>query len=822
MAKLPITVAADPTEESFGNRPKMATDTNSGTINLTGEGDNAALAAKDFGEAGDILDKQQAQQDNLQIAYASADFINKHNDVMNNLQSVDNPSDIAPTYQQGSADAMNAAAQQISNPAARAKFLSNTSVDIARGGAAVNNIAREKTNSMAAANYDTYSTNLMQTISGAAAAGAPPSAVASNLAATMNVAQASVQAGQMTPLQGQQYMQKTQQAAAETYLQGLKDPKVAMGIINDARASWYNAQGSQDASGNVDLNATAQAAATAHGGAATDIIKTMAIESNFNPKAVNGSSVGIGQFQPGTAKALGIDPTNPQQSVDGIARLNQQNATALMTGLGRPPTPAETYLAYNQGAAGATALLKNPNAQAVDVLAQVYSKSSNPQGAALMAIKENGGDPNMTAAQFAQKQEDRFNAAPTTAPGSVPQSQSAMNASKLPDSWILKSIPAEKIPQLMNQFQAKADQNDYNTGYNNMTKAATPAAVMAAANDPKLTDQAQANLQADAAKMIKQNTTDPMQMSLGNGTAQPIQDFSDPQKAAVAIANRLPIAQVNATNWNTNTNLLSVGEAKAMTTSLQKMPVEAQVAYYGNMAKSLSANPGAYDSVIGQLRPHSPATAVAGNLAANPSQVQTTDSGFFGMGAKQVTGSAAATTILMGEQYFNAMKNTDGESPKKNAIADEVPSDKTILTYMQSEYGNAFANNPQAFNDALETTKAYVAGTIIQNGKITDQLSGGNGTLIKEAMHVAIGNPTSSNGNTIVAPFGISTSNLKDQLHSQTISAIKAAGGTPPDNLGGITYVQTPDPYQYLVMNGSTQYSVKGRPIGRVTIANQQ
>jgi hypothetical protein len=48
-------------------------------------------------------------------------------------------------------------------------------------------------------------------------------------------------------------------------------------------------------------------------------------ESKFNPDAVSTTNaVGIAQFEPTTAAELGIDPTDPEQSLDGAARLDRE------------------------------------------------------------------------------------------------------------------------------------------------------------------------------------------------------------------------------------------------------------------------------------------------------------------------------------------------------------------------------------------------------------------------------------------------------------------------------------------------------------------
>jgi hypothetical protein len=121
------------------------------------------------------------------------------------------------------------------------------------------------------------------------------------------------------------------------------------------------------------------------------LARTYQIESGGNPNAQNPKSSAGGGFQfiDSTAKAYGLtDKTDLGASADAAARLARDNAAALRGVLGRDPTAAELYLAHQQGGGGASALLSNPNARAVDVV-----------GAD--AVRLNGGDPNMTAGEFA-------------------------------------------------------------------------------------------------------------------------------------------------------------------------------------------------------------------------------------------------------------------------------------------------------------------------------------------------------------------------------------------------------------------------------------
>lgn len=65
--------------------------------------------------------------------------------------------------------------------------------------------------------------------------------------------------------------------------------------------------------------------ATAHNIRPELLAAALYSESNFNPKAESpAGAIGIAQFEPKTAASLGIDPTNADQSIDGMAKLLSQ------------------------------------------------------------------------------------------------------------------------------------------------------------------------------------------------------------------------------------------------------------------------------------------------------------------------------------------------------------------------------------------------------------------------------------------------------------------------------------------------------------------
>jgi hypothetical protein len=133
------------------------------------------------------------------------------------------------------------------------------------------------------------------------------------------------------------------------------------------------------------------------------------IESNGDPSARNGSSTGIFQFQPQTFESVGGgDINNVADQTRAAIQLAQRNSESLAPALGRDPTTAELYLAHQQGAAGAAALLTAP--PEVSAIAALEG-AGVPPDTARASIVGNGGSPSMTAGQFVQKWADRYNEA---------------------------------------------------------------------------------------------------------------------------------------------------------------------------------------------------------------------------------------------------------------------------------------------------------------------------------------------------------------------------------------------------------------------------
>jgi len=167
--------------------------------------------------------------------------------------------------------------------------------------------------------------------------------------------------------------------------------------------------------------------------------RTAFIESRGNPNAKNSKSSagGLFQFIDGTAKQYGVkDRFDPVQATDGAVDLAVDNKRKLTAALGREPTGAELYLAHQQGGTGASRLLSNPTAKAVDIV-----------GAE--AVRLNGGNADMTAGEFANLWLDKYNNTRTIPPTAGRPSDANAVASRAGEATQRAVAPTSSAPMTM-------------------------------------------------------------------------------------------------------------------------------------------------------------------------------------------------------------------------------------------------------------------------------------------------------------------------------------------------------------------------------------
>ena len=163
------------------------------------------------------------------------------------------------------------------------------------------------------------------------------------------------------------------------------------------------------------------------------INRTFQIESGGDPNAQSGSHAGLGQFSPALEARYGINESNrtdPAVQARALSQENAENHDALARALGHEPTPADYYLAHQQGVGGAVSHLSQPNLPAWQNMASTIEGREKGAGWAKQAIWGNmtpdmkaqfpGGVETVTSGDFARMWAQRFYNQPIQASGVLP------------------------------------------------------------------------------------------------------------------------------------------------------------------------------------------------------------------------------------------------------------------------------------------------------------------------------------------------------------------------------------------------------------------
>ena len=153
------------------------------------------------------------------------------------------------------------------------------------------------------------------------------------------------------------------------------------------------------------------------------------VESGKNPlaKNVKSSAKGLYQFIDSTAQQYGINaefgtPEYTMQETEAAKKFTTDNYNTLKSKLGRDPSHGELYLAHQQGADGAAKILSQPDQKAVDVLGRDE-------------VLNNGGNENMTAAEFASKWTSKFDNLDAEEKGLIQDQEQAAKSTEFADLY---------------------------------------------------------------------------------------------------------------------------------------------------------------------------------------------------------------------------------------------------------------------------------------------------------------------------------------------------------------------------------------------------
>lgn len=568
--------------------------------------------------------------------------------------------------------------------------------------------------------------------------------------------------------------------------------------------------------------------------------KISQVESGGNPNAVNKNSGAAGtfQFMTATGAQYGLsadDRFDPVKSRTAAGRLLSDNRTSLTQSLGRAPTAGELYLAHQQGAGGAAALLKNPDANAVDVVGE-------------KAVLQNGGTADMTAGEFAKKWNDKIgdrlasDLDPITrsklivhAENQIRRHQTSYQASlneRIKNSTVMAAqgvadpnppsaqdfVAAFGDEQGLNNYQQYQKTQQFAQDVNDV-QVMTPDEQRDLLNlhEPQAgadfsTSQERYQVLADAVEHVNQDrATDPVAYGQRAGIMPEDKlDLMNGQKLTEQLSQRESVSQIMADKFGTPEKVLNKDEAAFLSKQMQSMPASGRLQLLKSINDGVSS-PESYRMTMQQIRPDSPVTAVAGGFLGYQ-RLANFPGGWFS-DSEMVAPNTVATRLLQGEDLLNPPKNEKGENGVGKSFP--MPSDTTVDYDMRGAfnetYGAIFSGQPEQANQMYQATRAYYASLASEGGDFSGKA---NSTLYEQAMRDVVGRPVEQRNSIALPPWGMPEDIFLDSAKTRFDALKSERQDLSAINFDDVGLQNTPVMGRYVLRAGNGYLLDKsGRPI---------
>lgn len=569
-------------------------------------------------------------------------------------------------------------------------------------------------------------------------------------------------------------------------------------------------------------------------------------ESGGNPAAQNKEdakrtgdpSIGLSQFQPKTAAAYGIDPTDPDQSIKGQS-LYMRDLLKMFNG-----DYKKALAGYNWGQGnvqkaiakhGDNWLAKSP--QSVQNYVNNIMSNAGQSGSA-NAANAGGGQVNTATA-------NQNNA--NTGQAQVPSNPIMMAiVDKLPADKLIPMLHSAQtaINQQSQAYQSsiKATETDHMAAFSNGEQVQKPLTVGQyqqaygqAEGSQRFAEYQKAQrlgyeinsvrtMNVDQQRQVleghnpipgspgyalemqrkqvlaqaidqvnKARADDPMayQMSVVKmNNIKPI-DWNNSQAVGSELANRVGVAYTNQQNYGSPLMLLTKQEASNLAAGMNNMSSTEKLRYLGVIRSSVKDN-AAYRSIMQQIAPDSVVTSMAGMISTKEGTV--TVSRTFG-DDEAYRPAQVSQLMLEGEAILNPNKAAAGQDGKGGKFP--MPKESDFMMEFNNQIGNAFAGNPSAASSAMQGVKAYYLGKAAREGDMSDLI---NTKRMREAINAVTGGVSDINGSNVIRPWGMPEDIFKDRAKVIFDATIKNKGMTA--SYGGVT-LQNYGDGTYLVRSGT-------------------
>lgn len=305
-----------------------------------------------------------------------------------------------------------------------------------------------------------------------------------------------------------------------------------------------------------------------------------------------------------------------------------------------------------------------------------------------------------------------------------------------------------------------------------------------------------------AQRVVKQRQEDPQAYAVRYGLSKAAQmDMNDPQGMVAEINKRVGVAQMMADTYGTPYRVLMGNEAAQMSQAMRLLSTEKKLEYLNRIRTGTYGNNRAYTSVMGQIAPDSPVTAVAGSILIAQMPV-TVSGGLFGSDAVLQPGNVSGL-MLEGEALLNptkADKTQDGRGGKF-----PMPKEADLQQVFNDYVGKAFRSDGKGYEIAYQAFKAYYAGSANRKGILSTDLTTDGAKIAKEAAAAATGGIINYNSlGEVIKPWGMDDGTFKNRISVEFEKAMIANGmkGSAYDNLSAYG-LKLSDNGRYMLTNGS-------------------
>lgn len=301
-----------------------------------------------------------------------------------------------------------------------------------------------------------------------------------------------------------------------------------------------------------------------------------------------------------------------------------------------------------------------------------------------------------------------------------------------------------------------------------------------------------------AAHSIEARDKDPAQFAIDSGSGWAPLDLKNSQNALAQLRSRANTQGLVSEQTGVNTPLLSKTETKAFTGWLSGQAPQARLQVLQQLRQTMPDDQ-SYTSLLKQIAPGSPLTAIAGTTLDRP--IAGNQPSWFNQ--------AYATSPLVGQRILEGEEILRAKDEKGIASKFPMPKDTDLQTAFQSAVGGSssdlFRGRPDTLDSYYAAYKAAYAAEASHQGVSNGVI---NATIAQKAAQGVIGNATTYGHTSLVVPSGMDPTKFEGAVNAASTAALRAGGYSDSDQqaLRGYGLRELGDTLgtgRYVVINGS-------------------